>query len=93
MMTAWGCGVQWECGPCTVVVGARFCPGGRLTTDGMPQSAVCAVQVQKGLIDCENLFDLLRTEPAVKEKPHAKPLVVRWAPRLVDKPRQVLCLL
>ena len=45
----------------------------------MQRSALCAVQVQKGLIDCENLFDLLRTEPAVKEKPHAKPLVVRWA--------------
>lgn len=43
-------------------------------------SPVCRLaQVQKGLIDMENMFDLLRTQPAVKDWPGAKPLVVRCA--------------
>lgn len=35
------------------------------------------MQVQKGFIDMENMFDLLHTQPAVKNVSHSKPLNVR----------------
>ena len=37
---------------------------------------ICMLQVQKALVDVENMFDLLATEPRVKDKPDAKPLSV-----------------
>lgn len=36
------------------------------------------MQVQKGFIDMENMFDLLHTQPAVKNVSHSKPLNVRF---------------
>jgi len=49
------------------------------------------LQVQKALVDVENMFDLLATEPSVRDRPGARPLSVVAGARVRARVRAYAC--
>jgi ABC-type transport system involved in Fe-S cluster assembly fused permease/ATPase subunit len=56
--------------------GRRKTPSSPLALRPVPRPRLTRAQVQKALIDMENMFELLYTQPSVEDSPGARALVV-----------------